>query len=336
MTHFKDIAHSKAPFSVRIVEFGCPKCSRRWSSANGSLEDYQKCKNCYTECYPVGSRIRKPNKFGNENRQTYQGHNKELCGKCTRLGRSCMTLGNESDDDVDEINMYMNTREHCHDGNQPVIESYSPKEWPELATVALRYLPKPQEKSHSDRIRLSTTSNDMTSVGMTAAETLTNMIHNAREETSNELPDDFSIHEDHSEDSHEDNHHDATAVTEIWHYESFNFDEGEDENYGEMYYNNISNRLDGELLMNDDDSDEKEPKEEEPLAFDNDTDSESYFYRDDQSYFSNQDDKAYFGGIDGMSSDDGPYKKQMNNRLLRRGRKHILQGRKNSLKLIVD
>lgn len=192
-----------------------------------------------------------------------------------------MMLGNESDDDVDEISMYMNTREHCQDGNQPIIESYSPKEWPELATLAFRYLPKLQEKNNSNRIRLATTSNGMTSVRMTAAETLTNMIHSAREETSKELSDDFSIHEDHSEGSHENNHHDAAAITEIWDYESFDFDEDKDENYGEMHYNNISNRLDGKLLINDDDSDEKESQEKEPLAFGDDNDSESYFYQGD-------------------------------------------------------
>lgn len=86
-----DIKHTKAPYSVRVVRFGCENC--------GSLEDYQKCKSCYTKCYPSSYKIQAPNKKGNENKGTFQAHNIELCGRCARLGYSCMELGNSIDQD---------------------------------------------------------------------------------------------------------------------------------------------------------------------------------------------------------------------------------------------
>ncbi|KAI9301136.1 hypothetical protein BJ944DRAFT_234188 [Cunninghamella echinulata] len=81
-----------APKYVRVVKFGCENCGRRWASANGSLTDYQLCKTCYTECYPTGHTIKPPNKRGNMNQETYAKHNPDLCGKCYRLGFSCMQL----------------------------------------------------------------------------------------------------------------------------------------------------------------------------------------------------------------------------------------------------
>lgn len=99
MNFYNDIQHTKAPYSVRIVKFGCENCGRRWQSANGSLRDYQKCKSCYTKCYPSSYKIQVPNKKGNENRGTFQAHNTELCGRCARLGYSCMELGNSVDQD---------------------------------------------------------------------------------------------------------------------------------------------------------------------------------------------------------------------------------------------
>ncbi|CAO3614069.1 unnamed protein product [Mucor fragilis] len=97
MSYFTDYENTRAPYKVRIVKFGCENCGRRWQSANGSLNDYQKCKNCYSKCYPSSYKIQAPNKRGNENRGTLQAHNIELCGRCERLGYSCMELGNELD-----------------------------------------------------------------------------------------------------------------------------------------------------------------------------------------------------------------------------------------------
>lgn len=82
----------KPPKSVQMVKFGCSNCGRRWESANGSLIDYQICKNCYTECYPSDFKIKTSNKYGNMNKETYLKHNQDLCGKCNRLGFSCMEL----------------------------------------------------------------------------------------------------------------------------------------------------------------------------------------------------------------------------------------------------
>ncbi|GAN04477.1 hypothetical protein MAM1_0065d03937 [Mucor ambiguus] len=345
MSHSKDSVHSKAPYYVCIVEFGCLHCGRRWSSANGSLKDYQKCKNCYTECYPVGSRIREPNKLGNENRQTLQAHNKELCGKCARLGRSCMMLGNKSDSDNDDTDIHtktvpqfaqLDTREHCQDGNQPVTEDYSLKQWPELATLALRYFPKPYAHSSSNIIKLASTSNDVTSIGMTAAETLTSVIHSAREETSNEQSDSYFNAEDCYEKEYEDSYQQSDAEEEIWDFETFAFGEDEDDGYNKSHYNDTFNRIEYDLDMSDDDDKQEKSKTNEIVAFDDNDDLEPYVYQDDQNYASSQDEEAYFDGIDDTSSDDYLYKKQWSNRLLRRGRKHALQGRKHSLKLIID
>ncbi|KAK4520041.1 Replication termination factor 2 [Mucor velutinosus] len=99
MSYYTDFEHTKAPYSVRIVKFGCENCGRRWQSANGSLSDYQKCRNCYERCYPSSYKIQAPNKRGNENRGTFQAHDTELCGRCERLGYSCMELGNAIDQD---------------------------------------------------------------------------------------------------------------------------------------------------------------------------------------------------------------------------------------------
>ncbi|KAL0141101.1 hypothetical protein V8B55DRAFT_1436924 [Mucor lusitanicus] len=99
MSYFTDYTHERAPYSVRIVKFGCENCGRRWQSANGSINDYQKCKNCYQKCYPSSYKMQAPNKRGNENRGTLQAHNTALCGRCDRLGYSCMELGNTIDQD---------------------------------------------------------------------------------------------------------------------------------------------------------------------------------------------------------------------------------------------
>ncbi|GAN06322.1 hypothetical protein MAM1_0119d05803 [Mucor ambiguus] len=99
MSYFTDQEHTRAPYSIRVVKFGCENCGRRWQSANGSLSDYQKCKNCYEKCYPSSYKVQAPNKRGNENRGTFQAHNTELCGRCERLGYSCMELGNTLDQD---------------------------------------------------------------------------------------------------------------------------------------------------------------------------------------------------------------------------------------------
>ncbi|KAG2202044.1 hypothetical protein INT47_006236 [Mucor saturninus] len=87
--------YDKAPFLVRIVKYTCGTCFRRWQSANGNLEDYQICKNCYSKCYPGEYKWQAPNKKGNQNQETFVAHNTELCGKCIRLGSSCMELRNE-------------------------------------------------------------------------------------------------------------------------------------------------------------------------------------------------------------------------------------------------
>ncbi|KAI8647174.1 hypothetical protein BD408DRAFT_465524 [Parasitella parasitica] len=100
MSFYSDTQYKKAPFNVQIVKFGCENCGRRWQSANGSLKDYQKCKRCFQKCYPSSYKIMAPNKRGNENRGSFQAHNTELCGRCDRLGYSCMELGNNSNEDT--------------------------------------------------------------------------------------------------------------------------------------------------------------------------------------------------------------------------------------------
>lgn len=87
--------YDKAPYHVRIVKYTCGVCFRRWQSANGNLEDYQICKNCFSKCYPGEYKWQAPNKKGNQNQETFIAHNSELCGKCIRLGVSCMELRDE-------------------------------------------------------------------------------------------------------------------------------------------------------------------------------------------------------------------------------------------------
>lgn len=107
----EDYNYQKAPFRVRIVKYKCDTCFRRWQSANGNLTDYQLCKNCYQKCYPGEHKWQTPNKQGNQNRETFIAHNTELCGKCIRLGFSCMELIREeqssgtvvSNDDGEDI-----------------------------------------------------------------------------------------------------------------------------------------------------------------------------------------------------------------------------------------
>lgn len=101
MSSYVDSFHDRAPFNVRIVKFGCLNCGRRWQSANGSLQDYQRCKGCFEKTFPSSYKIQAPNKRGNENKGTFRPHNSELCGKCDRLGYSCMEI--EADDCQDDI-----------------------------------------------------------------------------------------------------------------------------------------------------------------------------------------------------------------------------------------
>lgn len=93
------ISYKRAPYQVRIVNYRCERCFRRWQSANGSLSDYQLCKNCLQKCYPGTYKWQAPNKKGNQNPETFVAHNTELCGKCIRLGFSCMELGVNEDED---------------------------------------------------------------------------------------------------------------------------------------------------------------------------------------------------------------------------------------------
>ncbi|KAI9478883.1 MAG: hypothetical protein EXX96DRAFT_572573, partial [Benjaminiella poitrasii] len=97
--------YTKAPFHVRILSFGCDECGRRWKSAAGSVNDYQLCKNCFHKCYPRSYKYQAPNKKGNENRQTAIPHDSNLCGKCKRLGYSCMEVayGDAQNDYMREV-----------------------------------------------------------------------------------------------------------------------------------------------------------------------------------------------------------------------------------------
>ncbi|KAI8084357.1 uncharacterized protein B0P05DRAFT_36060 [Gilbertella persicaria] len=95
--------YKKAPFYTRIVQFGCENCGRRWKSASGSLVDFQICKGCYGQVYPGGYKWEAPNKRGNQNKETYLPHDTELCGKCIRLGYSCMEAINSMQDQEDTI-----------------------------------------------------------------------------------------------------------------------------------------------------------------------------------------------------------------------------------------
>lgn len=260
-----------------------------------------------------------------------------------------MMLGNESDNDADDMDMYIktvpqthqsNAREHRQDGNRPVAESYSLNHWPELATFAFRFRPTSYTPRNSNKIRLVSNLNDATSAGMTAAETLTDVIHNARQETvHDELSEDFFLWEDLNEGGEDEVNYQQNddGADEIWDYETFINDNDQDNEDDELHYNNIANRLYDDLGMSDDDIDEETSSDNEVVALNDDTDdAEHYYHQDLQSYSSSQDEAICFDGMDDMSSDDNYYEKQMNNRLLRRGRKHALQGRKNSLKLLVD
>lgn len=108
--------YNKAPFRVCIVRYTCENCFRRWNSANGNLNDYQLCKNCLQKCYPGSHKWEEPNKLGNQNRETYISHNSELCGKCIRLGYSCMEIGDE---------VAQGTRVTNNDGEEIVLENNS-------------------------------------------------------------------------------------------------------------------------------------------------------------------------------------------------------------------
>lgn len=81
----------RAPKSTRVACFGCKDCAYRWNSARGQAGVYQKCKYCYKDCYPTGFAWKAPNKEGNSNRETFIGHNTDLCGKCIELGYSCQS-----------------------------------------------------------------------------------------------------------------------------------------------------------------------------------------------------------------------------------------------------
>ncbi len=91
---------------VKVASFGCKGCAHRWKSARGKPGVYQKCKECLEPCYPSEFFWEAPNKKGNMNRETYIGHNSDLCGRCIELGYSCQTLSeleNMEDAEEDDI-----------------------------------------------------------------------------------------------------------------------------------------------------------------------------------------------------------------------------------------
>ncbi|KAI8643036.1 hypothetical protein BD408DRAFT_442920 [Parasitella parasitica] len=287
MSHYTDSMHEKAPFSVRITNFACNECDRRWSSANGSLQDYQKCKYCYTKCYPLGHKIRAPNKTGNENRETYQGHIKELCGKCQRLGKSCMMLENDYDDsyrvitNADGEDMYLDRAfqlKASKTENMHVMERYELNEWPELASNSFQYVPKVRDQGRSSKFNaVSSSSEEITSVGITAAETLKEIIQKARRESNEmsneEVDDEFIANHDYSNYVEE---YDCNDVWGIWAYDSMASDQ--DDEWSCMDFSsrlNQDNDDGNELVGLFDDCDERGLEE-------------------NGQYLSSQDQEAYF------------------------------------------
>ncbi|KAG2189985.1 hypothetical protein INT46_009742 [Mucor plumbeus] len=235
MSHFTDTEYINAPFNVRIVSFACEECGRRWRSANGSLEDYQKCKNCYAECYPVSYKIQAPNKVGDENRETYEAHNKELCGKCERLGRSCMMLGVEYKDsfriitNADGEDIYLNDSSRLQ-GHQSKVEKernkhYELIEWPDLTTFAIKYVPNAKNQTTSSQVKATFSSGQITSVGCTSSETLRNVIENARQHSykEEEYNIEYGYYEKDEDNEEEYDQYDPNATDEIWDYNSITF-----------------------------------------------------------------------------------------------------------------
>ncbi|CAO3618396.1 unnamed protein product [Cunninghamella echinulata] len=113
-----------APKYVRLVKFGCINCGRRWTSANGSLNDYQLCKACFTICYPTGSTIEPPNKIGNMNRETYIKHYPDLCGKCYRLGYSCMLLPDKEGEQEEIKKQYIDQHGRTFQSEETQLADY--------------------------------------------------------------------------------------------------------------------------------------------------------------------------------------------------------------------
>lgn len=403
MSHFTDTEYDDAPFNVRIVSFACDECGRRWRSANGSLEDYQKCKNCYTECYPVSYKIQAPNKIGNENRETYEAHNKELCGKCERLGRSCMMLGNEGKDsfriitNADGEDIYLDDSSRLQDlqskvkeeRNKHAIERYDLNEWPDLTTFAIKYVPNVKNQARPSQNKSTFSSGQVTSVGITSSETLRKIIENARQHSDDEEEEEYNTEYGYykkdydSEEEHD--QYNSNASDEIWDYNSITFNDNDDIN---KLYNNSSYQIDDVELEQylDDEFSQNLYGDEDDYEFEQDLDDEFRYYLygdedyyelehdlddelqqdvndyklqqlinvyevlqelndhkaqrfmdvyelqqeldDSEEYSSSQNEEAYFNEDNEMYFKDNIYSKELNNRLLRRGRKHALLGRK--------
>ena len=69
-------------------EFRCPKCNRRWQSANSWANSGQKCQSCngeYVYPYKQTRLMRSEDDHIDRNKD----HPMDKCQKCTQLGRSC-------------------------------------------------------------------------------------------------------------------------------------------------------------------------------------------------------------------------------------------------------
>jgi hypothetical protein len=62
---------------IRVGQFGCSCCGRRWYSAHAKNGEFQKCKSCLHKCYVASFKTILPNKRA-EVLETAIGHNQAL------------------------------------------------------------------------------------------------------------------------------------------------------------------------------------------------------------------------------------------------------------------
>ena len=78
------------PDKKKFGSYQCPKCKRKWESANSWRKYGQKCQKC--NIYVMAYKRRKLKFSGNID--PTKPHPMELCGKCQKLGRSCVNSYN--------------------------------------------------------------------------------------------------------------------------------------------------------------------------------------------------------------------------------------------------
>ena len=81
----------RTPDERRFGSFRCVECKRTWCSANSWMDAWQRCVQCNVKVYPYQQDALQRDDDDDAVRDNDEKpHQTELCGRCQKLGHSCV------------------------------------------------------------------------------------------------------------------------------------------------------------------------------------------------------------------------------------------------------